>query len=594
MTNNLLTSSGNSPNLADTATLPTIGVNSTLDEINEYVAQVSTNPSLTNLAKTNYLLEAAVACKTKANNLINDFYSHLPSNFNYKNATSKDYIDNLDSSMNADAIAKVYNELTPYGTAITNIYNLANTCKTNADTEIKSIKAEIEDTDETDKSKQAELNELNDTLQETQADYTKLSTNFNNIAVIKAEIESIVKVITEINNQLDHTADTMSSIDDLKILNDGALQKLQALENEIMYRQFYFPGCTVKLHIHGKAPSNPPKDVVYDGIEDNKSIFDNDFDPRYLPDYIERAQKNGFYKHFLYYDGNAVKTISFSEAYDLLHVCINTYNATVNTNTAGCSEKVIYGILGGLSFFDKIDCFLDEFGPSLNMSKDDFRKLLIKGDVIVKEGDKQLANVIGQSKDRFVKDNYGWQSHEEKYAFDINEFKNEWNKAQKDLKEYKEKIWEILKNTKALQVCGNSTSGVQAGDVTINQMVQCSMAIEGEKQSTDSGSPSTNSSGNKSGKTPSTPSTPSKPSMTDPTQPSTPTNPTQPSTPNTPDEHKENKDDKKPVNNTLIIIIVVVLVVVLIGVGVGVFLFVRMRNNREHEQLELTGEPLTV
>lgn len=282
--------------------------------------------------------------------------------------------------------------------------------------------------------------------------------------------DGITKEIAE------QASSAMAGLEELALLDNGALSKIEELEKKIFYRQFYFPGDAAVKRLPGLGTDT--KDVKYDQIPGDRDLFTR-WDPRYLDDYIQQAQQNGFYRHFLYFDGNDVKSISYDEAFERLHGCLN--GTGVLKGVGGCTEANVYGILAGLRYMDKLDSFMKEFRVDLGMSKKEVEQMInLYGADIVSVADKQLKRVIGQTKDEFIGKDYGWQAESIEYAFDVSQYAKEWNDAQEEYMKYKNKIWEILKNTNALNLCTNKTSGIQVGDVNIQQAMNCAMRIANE------------------------------------------------------------------------------------------------------------------
>lgn len=272
----------------------------------------------------------------------------------------------------------------------------------------------------------------------------------------------------------DNAASALAGLEELAMLDNGALAKIEELEKQMFYRQFYFPGDRAVKRMPGLGTDT--KDVKYDQIPGERDLFTR-WDPRYLDDYIQQAQQNGFHRHFLFFDGSAVKTISYDEAYDRLHGCLN---GTSVSKVGGCTEIEVYGILAGLRYMGKLDSFMSEFKSDLGLSKRQVEQMInLYGAEVVPTADKQLMKVIGQSSKDFISKDYGWQAEDQVYAFDIAQYAKEWYEMQDVYREYKNRIWEILKNTNALNLCTNRTSGIQVGDVNIQQTMDCAMRIEG-------------------------------------------------------------------------------------------------------------------
>lgn len=273
---------------------------------------------------------------------------------------------------------------------------------------------------------------------------------------------------------VDATASAIAGIEELALLDDGTLERIEELETYMLYRQFYFPGAeTVKI-VPGVG-EDVAGVVRYDGITGDRDLFSR-WDPRYLDDYIYQSQQNGFYRHFLYYNGSTIVPYSYEDAYDRLSACLS--GSYIDTSVAGCTSMDVYGILAGLLWFDKLTDFMSEYKSKLGVSYAEVYSLLtVNGRSVKITADEELVRFIGQTSANFIANDYGYQATSTDYGFDLAQYLEEWNSCQEAYEEYKNKIWEILLSVDALNICTNSVSGVQVGDVSISQMMDCSMTI---------------------------------------------------------------------------------------------------------------------
>lgn len=267
-----------------------------------------------------------------------------------------------------------------------------------------------------------------------------------------------------------NAADGLAGIKELALLDNGAGARLEELERFIFYRQFYFPGGEPVIILPGKGTNKAGK-YKYDQMEGEPYALDT-WDPRYIKDYIVQAQQNGFHRHFLYFDGSDVKTISYDEAAERLMYAIE------GNSFRDEDKDVAYGILSGMAYMDKTKTFCEEYATHIGKSQAMLERMMLNGQMYVDRADTQLKRLIGQSKTKFIKDDRGWFSQDIKYAFDVKQYAAEWESKQKEYKEYKNKIWEILKNTKNLNLCTNHSSGINVGNVNIQQQMDCMMKIE--------------------------------------------------------------------------------------------------------------------
>ena len=89
--------------------------------------------------------------------------------------------------------------------------------------------------------------------------------------------------------------DAVSAFDQL--LNDRNFQEIQKLERYVTYHMFYFPGGVPKLRINGHGIDTDEQE--YDNLDVKIDPFANNWDPRYMVDYINAARQGGFHKWFI-------------------------------------------------------------------------------------------------------------------------------------------------------------------------------------------------------------------------------------------------------------------------------------------------------
>lgn len=353
----------------------------------------------------------------------------------------------------------------------------------------------------------------------------------------------------------DNAAAGLAGIKELAMLDDGTLKDLERIEREIFFRQFYFPGGQPVLRLPGLGKDKPGK-YKYDQIPGERYLFD-DWDPRYIPEYIQQAGQKGFHRHFLYFNGVSVETISYDDAADKL------YYAIEGNGFKDSDANVAYGILSGLIYMDKLKTFCDEFKSKLGKTKLDLETMANLGRSYVSIADQQLKKVIGQSKDTFISKDNGWYTRDMKYAFDVSEFAREWEEKQAVYQEYKNKIWEILKNVQNLNLCTNNSSGINVGNVTIKQETECLMKIQND----------TNIIEQPTG-TEQTPTTDGQQSPTPPAQQEV-----QQQSPTPPAQQEVQQQSPTPVpeddSSSNVTIIIVVAVVVVVAIGIGTFFIIR-------------------
>lgn len=339
------------------------------------------------------------------------------------------------------------------------------------------------------------INKLNENLTEIENlskdnDLTKAKTLLNDSTTLfkteeknmsSEDVEKANKILTEMKkivSEMDAKDDSKNSAAMAlsQLMNDKTFNEIQEIEKQILYRRFYFPGGIPKLRIAGKGTNSPNDDFEYDQSTEGIDPFDH-WDPRYLKDYIVVSKQNGFYKNFIYFDGyNKFKTINFSQAANILKKCVNWSTGKIDGDGA-CDKYEVAGIVAGLIYFDKVNSFIDFFG----MKETLFNKMVVvNGDLIEPLIDK-LEDLTGQSKKEFIENNFGWMANDNSLSFDSAQYLKKWLELESKYEEYKEKVWKILENTNALQLCSNNVN-VVGNNITIQQGLSCAQSISnGEK-----------------------------------------------------------------------------------------------------------------
>ena len=258
-----------------------------------------------------------------------------------------------------------------------------------------------------------------------------------------------------------------------KIMNDNTFQRIQEIEKQILYRRFYFPGGSPKLRVAGQGQNNPNDDFEYDQSTEGTDPFDH-WDPRYLKEYVTIAKQQGFHRNFIYYDGEGYKSINFSQALEILRKCLNVTTGNIESNGA-CDKHVVAGVIAGLLYFDKLECFVEEMGFG-NASLFTNKVNVINGDLINEAIDKLANGLIKQSMSNFIKNNYGWMSNSNDLAFDAARYVKEWVALEAEYQKYKDEVWKILKSLNALELCTNNVD-VTGNNITIQQEMNCVQKI---------------------------------------------------------------------------------------------------------------------
>lgn len=289
-----------------------------------------------------------------------------------------------------------------------------------------------------------------------------------------AEMDKIIAEMDGIVANVKANSASMSTGSEalLQLMNDRTFQRIQEIEKQLLYRRFYFPGGSPKLRVAGTGKDTD--EVEYDGSSANVDPFDH-WDPRYLQEYITIAQQNGFHRWFIAIIADKFTPVSFTQAEEMMRQCIN-WTTGVIAEDGACNSTDICGVIAGLIYFDKIDAFFDEMQIG---SKDMFnrRVRVINNDIIAPLVSK-IANVlVQQSQANFKSKNYGWMAQDNQYAFDSAQYLTEWKELEVKYDEYRAKVWEILTNINALELCSNNVN-VTGNNITIQQSMSCVQNIQ--------------------------------------------------------------------------------------------------------------------
>ena len=292
--------------------------------------------------------------------------------------------------------------------------------------------------------------------------------------------EEIQKLIEQMNVNIDKikaNIDTKTNASEAisSLMNDKTFQQIEEIEKQIMYRKYYFPGGIPKLRIPGTGANKESDDFEYDQSNKDADPFDH-WDPRYINEYIRLAKQNGFHRHFVYYNGADFKTISFTQALDILKKCVNWNNGTIDESGA-CDKFEVCGIIGGLIYFDKYKTFIEETGIAGGKTSLFQRVWTANNDMIELTIEKLENGLIQQSRYDFKNNNYGWMASSNKYAFDSEEYLSKWIELENEYEKYKDKIWKILEQTDTLQLCTNKVN-VTGNNISIQQEMQCLQSVE--------------------------------------------------------------------------------------------------------------------
>jgi hypothetical protein len=277
------------------------------------------------------------------------------------------------------------------------------------------------------------------------------------------------------NTDADKQAIATAGLEELKLMEGGILTKISDLERDILYRSFYFPGGIPRLIKPGIGVDTST--VKYDNIMGNRDIFSR-FDPRYIEDYIAQARQHGFHKNFLFFNGSNIEHSDFAGARIALRSAIDFTTGEYLGETDTASIYKVYGIISGIEFMDKRSSFIEEYATALGITTNGWKKTLLNGDRYVSQCYLKMGDFIGQTKDEFISNDFGISiGNNRKDLWFAGDLMQEWESLQVKYEEYKNRVWEILKNIDALNMCSNITSGVYVGTPTITQQLQCAQQI---------------------------------------------------------------------------------------------------------------------
>ena len=285
---------------------------------------------------------------------------------------------------------------------------------------------------------------------------------------------------TDVNNltdeQKDSLAKTVGALDVLRQLNNDTITKMEAIDRQLTYRRFYFPGTTIKLKIEVSDASkyDDTSEIEYVEEQWDSSVFD----PRYIKSYIEMARQYGFEKHVIRPEENSFKEASFADIKRILddHIDLynddNTYRYLFYNPSATSNEKEkiksrVLGAFAAMSYFNKWEAFYKQYRDDIEKSDiqmiSEFYKKQINKEIY------KIEDLVGQSIEEFIENDYGFLAPIQ-YAFDAAQYISEYNKYEQEYIEYRDKLWDILSKCDAISIAGNRISGtfVATGGSNIN------------------------------------------------------------------------------------------------------------------------------
>lgn len=281
--------------------------------------------------------------------------------------------------------------------------------------------------------------------------------------------DAISKVIAGLNNGL-------GMDNDLQL-------KLEEVDKEFTYHQFYFPGCDMRLRIEGTGTDTEYVRYINSAAKS--------FDPRFIEDYIDSANSGGFHRYLIYFDPtiNDWKSISFDEITGYLQKYYQNGSIKPNFQSNETINDLLKSIFASLIYFDKLDCYKNE----LKLYQDEFSansidpasfdkfindKGIITSDFIMKK----LPSKIGKTFADFKSKDTGYMAPRS-LAFNISQdMIDTINNYEIQYKEYKEKLWNLLEGLDSLQLCANRNNSIMQAngdaEISITQMNNCVQNIQ--------------------------------------------------------------------------------------------------------------------
>lgn len=387
----------------------------------------------------------------------------------------------------------------------------------------------------------------------------------------RIQVEEIYKYIyEEIERNCDALKDVDVSSSDAasafsKLLADDSFNKIRALERDIEFRKFYFAGGVPKLKKRKAGTVS----------------VGNNWDPRYLQEYIDQAEMNNFHWWFVKLtdeSGGRIEPYSFPKAWNDIQSGMNvTGNKKPNGHVSLIKLRTIFV---GMDMFNKFDAFAEyvEEASGVNLGSG------MMDDMYENLGESECQKLISKmtiwvgTKSKLQKQDTGYYNMDDAMAFDSVELLKQWTKYNRQYEEFKKKLWKILEENPVLQLCTNNAQ-ITGENIKIEQTMDCYQQIQ---NSSEEGAGSGGST---------TPTTPVAP-----TAPTTPTTPTTGLEKTEEEKNKDGKDDKgdgkdgepaeEGLSTGVIIGIIVAIGVVIAGIIVFFVIKKKRSMNRDDETVE--------
>ena len=261
----------------------------------------------------------------------------------------------------------------------------------------------------------------------------------------------------------DNTSSQGAAIAFQQLLGDNLFTTIANIERQIDYRRFYFPGGEAKQKI----------------LKDGETIKTGaGWDPRYLEEYIGQAHQYGFHRWMLAPIGTTAlsqfKPISYATVDEYLRKAVKWargYALNDGYTAASISEYV-----APLVYFDKLDDYVKNY-EGVFTDADTFTEWIDRylGSEYTKVMD-LLKIRFGHSATEFKNLDAGYYAQSTNQAFDAAELAAEFKKYSVQYEEYKQKLWEIMKQSSVFQLCFNYAD-MTGNNININQTLQCNQWI---------------------------------------------------------------------------------------------------------------------
>ena len=356
-----------------------------------------------------------------------------------------------------------------------------------------------------------------------------------------------------------------------KLLADDNFVKIQNLEKQIEYRKFYFPGKEVKLK------------KVTDG---DTAPLGEYWDPRYIQEYISIAKQNGFAQWFVKpkVNENSIEPCNVMTVWEKAKNGVDWPNRKIKADEADTKELI--NMFVGMNYMKKFGALedvikigsADDGTPLINITETMLNQVYYNIDPSLRTPElTKIVQFTGQTEKQFEKNDVGYYAMVDSMAFDCAQLLPELVAREREYKAFKDKLWEILKENPALQLCTNNVN-VTGNNINITQTMECVQTItnkEDDKEDNGNGGENDGRS-DENGENEENDGNSASPddSLVAPTPP----------------EQQQSNETQESKLKTWHIVAIVVSVGVLVVVGVFIFFFIRSNNQPDEIIDEIDDE----